>query len=572
MRSLFIACAVAGAGLTTVARAPAQVLDTARAEVPAELAVRAAERWNRPAEIRQAEDLEIAPAEEVHGSVAVREGWVTVGGTVHGDVVVLNGNVTLRSGSRVDGDVIVVGGFVEGAERGSVGGTVTSHAGTMRYRLEEERVVVEGVEEVTSRDNWLRRWRRRHQLNSSRILISAGTYNRVEGLPINVGGALRQNFGWGRLSADALGIFRSLERFEWNDQNLGYSLSAEVQYGKLDALAAGLRMYEVVDGSERWQLRDAEVGLASFFFRRDFRDYYEREGATGYLTLRDGSRATFTIAYGNEHWGTRSSGDPFSLFRNGESWRPNPVMDEGRFRLTTATLTYDTRNDRARPRSGWLLSGEVEHGESDRVFLGPTSPVARPAGAGAVDLEYTRVFFDLRRYNRLSPTRQLNARLVLGGWVDGDQLPLERRFSLGGPGTIPGYDFRRTESGEADVLQCSDGPQLPGRPGQCERMVLAQLEYRADFRLPFGNRGDLREFGFHRSPAWVVFVDAGRGWLVGSGRVGDLQFTNGSLPPLATFKLDAGTGFDLGLIGVFVAKAVGDSDSPNFFVRLRHRF
>ena len=100
----------------------------------------------------------------------------------------------------------------------------------------------------------------------------------------------------------------------------------------------------------------------------------------------------------------------------------------------------------------------------------------------------------------------------------------------------------------------------------------ARLHYRVDVRLGFWNRGDLREFGFHRSPAWVVFVDAGRGWLVGPDRVGDLQFTTGSLPPFSTYKADAGTGFDLGLIGVFVAKALTDSDSPNFFVRLRHRF
>ena len=570
MKCIPFACAIAGVLLH--GSLGAQLPDTGATVLPAELALRAAERYNEPAEIRKAEDVEILAGEEVHGSVAVREGWVTVGGTVHGHVVVLNGNVTLRAGSRVDGDVIVVGGFVEGTERGSIGGTVTSHAGALTYRLEEERVVVEGVEELASRDNWLRRWRRRNELNSSRVIVNAGTYNRVEGLPVNIGGALRQNFGWGRISADAIGIFRSFERFKWTDQNLGYALSAEVQYGKLDALVGGARMYEVVDAVERWQMRDAEVGLASAFLRRDFRDYYEREGAEGYVTLRDGSRASFTIAYANEHWGRRKEGDPFSLFRNGEQWRPNPMLDQGRFNLTSATLTYDTRNDRARPRSGWLLSGEVERGTGDPITLGPTSPLARPLAKFPVEVEYTRVFFDLRRYNRLSPTRQLNARLVLGGWVDGDELPLQRRFSLGGPGTLPGYDFRTVVSDEADVLQCSDGPQLPGRPAQCERMMLAQLEYRVDVTLGFWNRGDLREFGFHRSPAWVVFVDAGRGWLVGPDRVGDLQFTTGSLPPLSTFKVDAGTGFDLGLVGIFVAKALTDSDSPNVFVRLRQRF
>ncbi len=570
MRSLLLAGVLAGAVTSLHAQQP----DTTarRDSVPASLARQAVERYNAPAEVRAVGDVELDGTREVFGSVAVREGWITVGGTVHGSVVVINGNVTLRSTARVDGDVIVVGGFVEGAERASVGGRVLSHPGALTYRLEGEHIVAEGVSVAGAEDSWIRRWRRRHELNSSRIVVNAGTYNRVEGLPINIGGALRQNLPWGRISLDAVGIVRSLEHFRWVDENLGYRLAGEVQYGKLDAVTLGGEAYEVVDGIEDWHLRDSEVGLASFLLHRDFRDYFEREGGRGYLTLRDGARAAFTISVGAEEWGSRSDGDPISLFRNGEPWRENPVVDEGRFRLTSAELTYDTRNDREYPRSGWLLSGAVEHGRSGSVTFGPTSPLARTTDVLTDAVEYTRVFFDLRRYNRLSPTRQLNVRLVLGGWVDGDELPIQRRFSLGGPGTLPGYEFRRTPSGDTDVLQCSEGAPLPGRPAQCERVALAQLEYRADFRLRLPRRSAAYDLGLHRSPAWVLFVDAGRGWLVGPRRVGDLQFTTGSLPPLHTFLIDAGAGLDFNLLGVFVAKSLTDDAAPNVVVRLRQRF
>jgi hypothetical protein len=45
---------------------------------------------------------------------------------------------------------------------------------------------------------------------------------------------------------------------------------------------------------------------------------------------------------------------------------------------------------------------------------------------------YDRVFLDVRRYNRVSAEGQLNLRVVAGGWLSGDELPLQRRFSLVG--------------------------------------------------------------------------------------------------------------------------------------------
>jgi hypothetical protein len=73
-------------------------------------------------------------------------------------------------------------------------------------------------------------------------------------------------------------------------------------------------------------------------------------------------------------------------------------------------------------------------------------------------------------------------------------------------------------------------------------------------------------------PSAVAFVDAGRGWLVGN-RDGDLTYSSTSLPGLDTWRTDVGLGLDLGLAGVYVAKAVSDAKEPaNFFIRIRGRF
>jgi outer membrane protein assembly factor BamA len=168
--------------------------------------------------------------------------------------------------------------------------------------------------------------------------------------------------------------------------------------------------------------------------------------------------------------------------------------------------------------------------------------------------------------------------LVLGGWLHGDELPLERRFSVGGIGTVPGIDFREYEPGTVDVSQCtSGGSPPPGNPAQCERVALAQLEYRNELHsslFDFLNARPirLRGVGFTVQPTAIAFVDAGRGWLVGP-QLSTLQYPSNSFPRFGTFRTDVGLGLDLGIIGVYVAKSVSSAKEPaNVFLRVHRRF
>jgi outer membrane protein assembly factor BamA len=236
-----------------------------------------------------------------------------------------------------------------------------------------------------------------------------------------------------------------------------------------------------------------------------------------------------------------------------------------------ASLDFDTRNNAEDPRTGWLISADLEHGWSDEVTLGPTDPLVRAPALAPVRVRYTRLFADARRYNRMGPQGQLNLRLVLGARLGGDPLPLERRFSLGGAGSLPGYDFRQ-RTGGADVLSCNGSAVAPGTPALCERMVLGMAEYRHDFLLRLFRHGEDSRYLIDRRAAWVLFTDAGRGWLVGA-RSADERYPSGELPSLRTFKTDAGLGLDLHWLGIYVAKSLSDWDlEPNLVVRLRHRF
>jgi hypothetical protein len=184
-------------------------------------------------------------------------------------------------------------------------------------------------------------------------------------------------------------------------------------------------------------------------------------------------------------------------------------------------------------------------------------------------------------------------RIVGGGWAHGDPLPLQRRFSVTGPGAIAGFDFRRPVSLTNDAGQCTVGGLEPvGSPAQCERFAMAQVELRGDLRIDFfggdddddDDRGRWRRRDWHGGidldGSWVIFADAGRGWLVGD-RFGDLVYPKNELPKVGTFLTDVGVGLDFGerswgdsgTIGVYVAKSVSHPSQPaNFFVRVRRRF
>jgi hypothetical protein len=198
-----------------------------------------------------------------------------------------------------------------------------------------------------------------------------------------------------------------------------------------------------------------------------------------------------------------------------------------------------------------------------------SQPVGQPSGS---KIQYARGFLDLRRYNRVSPDAQLNFRVVAGGWLNGDPLPLQRRFSVDGPGAMPGYDFRSATS--ANVLTCTTGSYVAGLPAQCDRMALAQVEYRGDLHFDlFTDWDDDHYMRGHSTGVWVFFADAGRGWLVGPTATDSLTYERSELPPLSTFRTDLGLGLDFDVIGVYVAKAMSAPREPaNFFIRIRHRF
>jgi hypothetical protein len=591
--SLAITMAMLPAWVAVAAAQERTAADTlfGRRGLPADVAREAANLFNASNGLRLSGPLEIEQGREVSGDVAILHGPLTVGGHITGRVIALNSDVILRPSARIDGDLLVVGGEVEGRDVAQIGGEIRIYRAWLNYRQDGDQIVAERDTLMSEGEPWYRRWehRRADRSWSTLQIATAGAYNRVEGLPINLGPQVNRPTSWGSARLDAYAILRTGSSFSTHDDDVGHNVRGELRIGRLEGFALGGRLFNVVEGVEPWQLSDLEVGLASFVAHRDYRDYYQRHGASASASLFASRVVSLTGSFSDERWLTRNTRNPFTLFRDEDDWRPNPPMDEGRMHIATGTFIIDTRNDEANPWSGWRVSADWEHGVGtlERVNLTTTAggPGLTWTSPGATT--YNRGFLDVRRYNRVSPEAQLNLRALIGGWLSGDPLPMERRLSVDGPGVMPGYGFRSDRSG-ADYGTCNVGASFPGQPALCDRIALLQAEYRGDLHFDFHPDWESRDDAgvsdrtetaprararhFHRDGTWVLFMDAGRGWLVGTPD-GALTYASGRIPPLSSFRSDIGAGVDFSGVGLYLAKAMSSSDEPlRFFVRLRHRF
>lgn len=541
--------------------------------VPSDVQGQIEERWNGRNALRSRDSVYIASdSRPVEGNVAVQNGPLVIAGRVNGSVLAVNSDVIFRPGARVDGDLLIVGGRLRGRQNATIGGELRVYEARVNTRREGDNLYLEPDEYVEQRP-FRRRMRPfgQHSWSDPIHIASAGAYNRVEGLPINIGPSIYQAMPWGSLKVDAYAIVRTGSTFDEDGGDVGHDITSELRFGRRTGPAIGGRVFNSIDPVEPWQLSEIETSLAAFLFRRDYRDYFANRGVTGYGRLYVGRSASLTGSFSDQRWDTRDLFNPFTIFRGDATWRPNPSMDAGRMHIANATIKYDTRTDRDQPRSGVYLMVDAEHGQGRLTSVAPSSTPRAYAAGDAID--YNRGFVDARSYLMLSPSGQISVRVLGGGWWSGDALPMQRRLSVEGPSALPGFDFRDFNS-NFDTGTCSIGSPL-GRPAECDRIALAQIEYRGNLKIDLGDwREDAgRYIGAHSDASWVMFFDAGRGWMVGDPTADESTYPKDRLPGMDTFRTDVGVGIDVGGIGVYAAKALSRPEEPvNFFVRLQRRF
>jgi hypothetical protein len=526
--------------------------------------------YNDSVTTRMQGDVTLPAGSRFEGKLALYRGSLRIAGRVAGPIAVANGTLYLLPGAAVEGEILVVGGRLIRSEQ-------VSHLGAERVYWDAAPVTrnADGLLVLRERRRALgdiataRTTFQAGRIRTTLSLSTGGTYNRIEGLPVLFGPLFEFRPSSHTLARlDLRGLLRTAGESTNLRSDFGYIVRADLRFQGKAEFGIGGRLYSEVQPIEDQPLAASESGWSAFLLQRDYRDYFEREGVSGmaYVQPARAMRVEFSLSRDAER-SVRAT-DPWSLLRNSDRWRRNPLVDDGHYFITGVQVDYDTRNERDRPTTGWMIRTRYEHLTSDDIAPVALPPVVRPNPPTGGGYGTDRLLIDARRYSRLTPGLQLNARLRADGWLAGGRLPVQRRVSLGGPDLLPGFAYR--------AYTCAPrGFSDPALPALCDRSIVGQVEVRTRLGLNLGYRlpdreghGAGRFLGIEEADL-VFFTDLGKAWLAGSGPG---QVPVARIPALKEWALDLGVGLDAGEIGAYVAKSMSTDEAVKFVVRLQRRF
>jgi hypothetical protein len=223
-------------------------------------------------------------------------------------------------------------------------------------------------------------------------------------------------------------------------------------------LSIGGSIYDRTDTYDRERITDLENLIVTSFRKQDYRDYFDRQGVTGFVVLRPWESHMLKVSYSMDEYRPLETRAHAALFRKNTEFKPNPqtsyqicydldgcrVCDDIEISAVTALYEIDSRDSKGSdessvgtPESGsWLrVSGEW----ADRDWGG--------------DLGYALYSLDSRNYLRVAPSQQLSWRFMAGLMDLSDECPcagipqaqyfFPKHFAVGGIGTLPAYGYKQ---------------------------------------------------------------------------------------------------------------------------------
>jgi len=565
---LIICFALAASARPIRAQEPVRVLDlgtpvsdTGRGAVPDSLLARTILRFNDSATTRLEGILDLAPKSSMSGTLALYGNIARIKGTVHGSVIVLNGDLRIASTGRVEGDIIVLGGKLTVAAGGVVTGDTTSYGPSVPVKRAPDGTVSRQAPSKVLTDYTSASASFAMGPVATTVRAGAGTYNRTEGLPIQAG----PSFSWNAneqylLKLDLVGILRTSSSPNGDRPDVGWTGRFAIRRGGKQPITFGVDGASQVAPMVDRAYSNLESGLAAFLIRRDYRDWYQTSGWGVFANWSPIKPLTAALGYHASRERSVQATDVFSLFRGSESWRPNPLVDDGEFQAVTFGVNFDSRDRADHPTSGWWVQSEFKHVTSDNLTPASISTDIRdpmPTTGYAAD----EINIDARYYLRLNPKHSIHLRGMAGGWIGGDPLVVQHRRALDGLDPMGGYTFR--------FLTCDRSRRPdPAETALCDRQMLLQGEFRRTLDLNLSTRVGGSNIGLQRADL-VFFGDLGTAWLAGDGAG---QVPSNKIQSLSEWRSDIGIGIDAGSFGLYLGKAIADAEPIRLGVRLVKRF
>lgn len=369
----------------------------------------------------------------VRGSVVSFYGDIAIDGEVNRDVVAIFGDIKIGGDAVVRGDIIAINGTVKLDPESSVYGEI-----------------ITGEGHKSSRRDRARRWKDRVVDEFS--IDGHGAYNRIDGLFLMAG--LNYN------SSDSIvpsfyvhgGYAFASERWRYD-----VGLTQILIKGSVPVQVGG-SFYRLLKSDDDKFISENENSLFALLVNEDWKDYYEAEGAYGFVRVGFMKFNSFEIGYRSEdqNWlpAHRNLWSLFGsrLFRENFAWLPADErediiaadFDDKQVNSLNLKLQIDTRDDDDNPGSGWYGQARYEYAPED--FNG--------------DFDFKRAEVLMKRYQ---PINRYNSLILRGayGRVSGNSIPANKFFTLGGLSTLHGYKHKEFAGNEYFMLGAEYRYRIP---------------------------------------------------------------------------------------------------------------
>jgi len=275
----------------------------------------------------------------------------------------------------------------------------------------------------------------RAELKRSEVISGELSYQRVDGLSLSLATTHENLAGSFEPSARLQGSFGfSSGRFSGGLAVLQPIIPSHTLNLKLTLFD------RTAPNSNSTGIGNLENSVAALLLHEDYFDYHRAKGVNASLVFKLGNWMRLEGGVRTENHTSLNQRSVWSI--KGGDFQPNPGIDEGSLRSLFANLEIGGKFNH--------LRAEYEH-SGQEIFGG--------------DFEFERVSAQLRGRLKLGPDSGFDARVAAGSNFRGT-LPVQKRFLLGGLGTVRGYAYQ-------SLLVTDGSPDIYGG----ERSVLGNVEY-----------------------------------------------------------------------------------------------
>lgn len=380
-------------------------------------------------------NIEIDSDEFIRGSIIAVLGDNRIDGEVNRDVVALFGDVRLGGDAVARGDIAAMNGEINISKTASIYGELYETRSDQRTRSK-------------------RRGRRGKFYRSSRESdFNLGfIYNRVDGA-----------HPWGEYKftdSDSLLPTVALKGgYGFNSNRWRYDVSVEQTIFRDLPITVGAGLHRRLASDDSWRVDEKENTVFAILANEDYMDYYEAEGGSMFLRIKPLKNLIFETRYQYDetNW-LPSRHHLWTLFGGSKLFGDNYASVDSSFRergireIDTTVLgsVYFTANydevgkSSSFPFSGTRASFELEWSDPDFNS----------------DFDFKRYTLAASHYLRLNRRAMLSLGLRYGN-SSGD-LPMHKRFYLGGLSTLRGYEHKEFMGTEFWLANAEYRFVLPG--------------------------------------------------------------------------------------------------------------